>query len=226
VTQLKYWDVATGQYHALTGPGRGVPPGGTTGDSLVKVSQGDYDTAWRTFLPPPLAAADPFTTHTDPNGEVWVAKGSVAAGAWKKPADVLHARVVRATAWTSNIALTPVVFDQATKDDFAMFNLTTGEATLPVAGWWRVDTVVAVSSQTVQTWTAIAIQLNGATDPQGGQINDTFDEQGTWQFPTHLSLSLFGAAGDKVRVLYNTQVDGYTGRVNQTWCCLDYMGAG
>lgn len=29
-------------------PGVGVPPGGTTGQTLTKLSDGDYDTGWRT----------------------------------------------------------------------------------------------------------------------------------------------------------------------------------
>lgn len=29
-------------------PGVGVPPGGTTGQTLTKLSNNDYDTAWRT----------------------------------------------------------------------------------------------------------------------------------------------------------------------------------
>jgi hypothetical protein len=75
---LKYWDVASQSYIELTGPGKGIPPGGATDDVLVKASATDYDCTWG--LPALVGYADVSATPPDatapvispPDGFLWV----------------------------------------------------------------------------------------------------------------------------------------------------------
>jgi hypothetical protein len=64
MSTLKYWDIATGEYKALAGPGMGVPRGGNVDDLLVKTSENDYETAWtspsQALRPPPAVIYQSF----------------------------------------------------------------------------------------------------------------------------------------------------------------------
>jgi hypothetical protein len=97
-------------------------------------------------LPPPLAAGAALQSYTTPDGEVWVAKGGVAGGAWQRARDVLHLSLSRAAAFnTPANAITPFGFDTVNYDAFAMFNPGTFAITLPIPGRWAFRAKLAAS---------------------------------------------------------------------------------
>lgn len=88
--------------------------------------------------PAPLASGATLQSYTDPTGEVWVAKGGVNNGQWKKARDVLHSYWYRAAALTNSTGVwVAMVLDTADYDDYGMFDGTT--FTPPIVGVWSLN---------------------------------------------------------------------------------------
>jgi hypothetical protein len=109
-------------------------------------------------LPPPLAAGAPFQSFTDDAGEVWVAKGGVNGGAWKRARDVLHCAVSRNTPYTYTIN-TPIVYDTVDRDPYGLWDAAAVGFRVPVAG------VYFVSLEATWSATAAGQYLNVAVGP-------------------------------------------------------------
>jgi len=105
---------------------------------------------------PPLAAADPFTSFTDPWGETWIAKGGVLNGTWKRARDVLSCYIYRSAAWsTPSAADIQVPFDSVLTgmDPFGMaasLNTNTARIIAPIAGNYLLTTSAGTGSGTMQ----------------------------------------------------------------------------
>jgi hypothetical protein len=83
----------------------------------------------------PVAAGAPLAAYTDPiTNEVYVAKGGVNGGAWRKARDVLYCRYYRATAFNTTTAVGVLPFDTVIADPYGLYNPTSGIFTVPVAG--------------------------------------------------------------------------------------------
>jgi hypothetical protein len=118
-------------------------------------------------LPPPLGAGAPTQGYTDPSGEVWVAKGGVVGGAWRKARDVLSARVFRNAAFTVAATETPFSWDSVSYDPFAMWAGST--VTVPLAGLYRVTAVLTGTATASGQWMYIVLLQNGSGRRTQGQ---------------------------------------------------------
>jgi collagen triple helix repeat protein len=132
-------------------PGPGLPAGGAAGETVLKSSADDFATHWApagvAALPPPLAAGDPVASFVDASGEVWVAKGGVNAGAWKRARDVVHCGVARLAPYTYDTNI-PIAYDTVEYDDYGLWDGPSVGFRPPVSGRYLI---------TVQaTWTATA----------------------------------------------------------------------
>jgi hypothetical protein len=92
-------------------------------------------------LPPPVTGGTTIQSFTDPNGDVWVAKSGIRGGGWRRPRDVLRARLHRATNFNLGAAAwTPVQFDTITWDEYGLLTLNSNNVlTCPLAGMWQVN---------------------------------------------------------------------------------------
>lgn len=110
-----------------------------------------------------LGAAAPLTPYTDPTGEVWVAKGGVNGGAWKKARDVLHCSYYRNTAWTTGTSSTAFItansggFDTVVSDPYTIYTQAAG-ITIPVAGLWHFDIALGIATATANAWLAVSLR--------------------------------------------------------------------
>jgi hypothetical protein len=104
--------------------------------------------AWQVLYgpPPAVTAGSGVQTFTDQSGEIWVAKGSLAAGAWRKARDVLHASAYRAAAFNIGTAPGAIGMDTPISDPFAMHNAGTGVTTLPAGGLWQIHFSLGANS--------------------------------------------------------------------------------
>jgi hypothetical protein len=59
--------------------------------------------------------------YTDAHGELWVAKSTVAGGAWKRARDVLICQVARTAAFTVSNAITPIPWDTVETDLYGLW---------------------------------------------------------------------------------------------------------
>ena len=106
-------------------------------------------------LPAPLAAAAPITSFTSPDGEVWVAKGGVNGGQWRKARDVLYAHVYIAAPATGNTGQVALNFDTPQRDVYGMWNGSNG-LQAPIGGTWRYESQAicgfGATSNTLAIW--------------------------------------------------------------------------
>jgi len=95
------------------------------------------------LMEPALAAGDPFTSFTDPWGEVWVAKGGVLNGAWHKARDVLHSSATRNAAYNITTSPTHLALDGIISDPFGIYS---SGWTLPLAGMWQIGGYISINA--------------------------------------------------------------------------------
>ena len=178
-------------------------------------------------LPDPVAAGATLTSWTDADGEVWVAKGNVNAGAWRKARDVLNARIYRAAAFTMPTGGgTAIPFDTAARDSYGMFAAGSYAIQAPVAGHYRVSAQIgAVATATGQVVNAFL---------RGGSAGTTRLTQHTAHAAT--AGGVYGLAGDTVQAasgdLFTLEAYSATGGLTAAvgpilaYLTVDYVGTG
>jgi hypothetical protein len=202
----------------------GIPGGGVNfGGLLHKISAGDYDVGWD-WLPAPLAAGAPRAFHTDPLGDLWVAKGDIAAGAWKRARDVLFGRTYFNA--TNNCATTnsPFGFNAVDRDSYDLFTASgPGCATLPVGGMWQINSMITVTS-TAAAWTNHTHTWNlGATPDKRKQVHMnvagtlTNDLSGTRIIPANTPVQIYFYGSTAMALVANGQ---------QCYFEVAYLGTG
>jgi hypothetical protein len=181
----------------------------------------------------PVAPASPFVSFTDGGGEVWVAKGGVNGGAWKKARDVLRAKVYRNAAGTVTQATgINMGFDVAQEDPYGLLapspTYPSGQVTVPIAGRYLVlgqIRYVVAANQGV-TMYICNLARNGTIIRQAGIFAATFAATSAFGVPVHAEETC--AAGDTLTLcagLVGTSTGLSVGAAN-TYMHVIYMGTG
>jgi hypothetical protein len=105
-------------------------------------------------LPPPVTSGTTIQTFTDAAGDLWIAKNGVNGGAWKRPKEVLHARVYRSAAFTFSAGTwATMTMDTVQWDDYGLYGTAgTGYFTAPLLGWWRMSFILGASTNATGQW--------------------------------------------------------------------------
>jgi hypothetical protein len=169
--------------------------GGTPGGPSVILATG---------LPPNLGPTDPFQTFTTSDGEVWVAKGGVNGGQWRKARDVLKARVYRQAAISTGAgsAFNNMPFDTVSFDAYGMMVLGTDPFTCVVPGTYDVRSTLSTGGA-ANNRVICSIFKNGTEAARGTDINS-----GTG---SHVSDMIPLVAGDKIGSQLYVSVTGSVG---------------
>jgi hypothetical protein len=210
---------------AITAPTTGMLCYVATGATLYLYTAG----GWRAMpsgTPAPLAAGAGFTSYTDPAGDVWVAKGGVNGGAWRRARDVLNGKVARGAVYSIPVNSSPVAipFDTVVKDPFAMWTAGSLRWTIPLTGRYASNVLAYAQATATAQLVAVAQMRNGATL---GGVNVQASMAGALNPNVAMIVDL--VAGD---TLY-PQISAYPGAlssqwadVTTTWMTLDYLGTG
>jgi|SRR5215469_5819054 len=174
-------------------------------------------------LPPALGAGAPFTTYTDPSGEVYVAKGGVYGGAYKKARDVLHVAWYRGAAFTSTATPTLLGFDSMDNDPYGLYSTGTSYVTVPLAGVWRTLVRLSVSATATGQWVQVTVYRSGVGDHALGMAHSSV----ATTLLAETSLVRPFNAGDQVgaHLASSVTLNGYTGAGGSHFE-MDYLGTG
>jgi hypothetical protein len=114
--------------------------------------------------PPPLAAGAAFASYVDTSGEVWVAKGGVYGGAWKRARDVIGCRYHRNAAYTAPAPPGGVFgMDTMDYDPYRLYGgNVTGLFTCPIAGVYLVSYQYASQTTANGQYVQATVRKNGA----------------------------------------------------------------
>jgi hypothetical protein len=168
----------------------------------------------------PLAAGAALSSYTDPiTSEVWVAKGGVNGGAWRKARDVLHAQMQRAAAFTATGTNTILTYDTVVNDPYGLW--VTNGYTAPVAGLWRLH------GHGVFSPTA-AVNIYFQTYRNGAPINTSLHSFSTTT-TVQVEATVKAAAGDTFQI--NVLATGANAPMsapaaNFNYFLADYLGTG
>ena len=116
---------------------------------------------------PPVASSSPIVFTTDSYGEVWVAKGNVAGGVWRRAREYIRARAYRnagivVPVWTAAMQFP---LDTIGYDEYGLFIL--GSAAgfrCPIDGMYHVEVhcgLMTSNNPPTNDWTQIAIGRGG-----------------------------------------------------------------
>jgi hypothetical protein len=94
-------------------------------------------------LPPALGAGAALQSFTDLNGEVWIAKGGVNGGAWRKARDVIYSRVYRSAAFMLQASGAAIPYDTIDMDAYGLYNSTNFGWYAPVTGLYLVSATMS-----------------------------------------------------------------------------------
>lgn len=131
-------------------------------------------------VPAALTSGSGVQSYIDPTGDTWVAANGVKGGNWYRARDVLKSRVYRSAAYTlPTAASVTMIYDTANKDDYTLYNTSTGVITIPVTGWYRFTAQLQCGSQAAGSYLQISIVAVGTTFAQ-----DTMYVYGTGVFQT------------------------------------------
>jgi len=177
-------------------------------------------------LPAPVGSASPLVSFTDSLGEVWIAKGSVNGGAYKKARDVLHSLVYRNAALNSTTGSSIFIWDTISNDPYGLYNTGTGLWTLPIPGIWRIQGAVMLS-MVANSFTTIQAFANGIGNPRSYGIIGANTTAGNWAVSTEYTR--LGVASDTLGLAVSNPAGPaafIVGIGNGCKASLDYLGTG
>jgi hypothetical protein len=200
--QLKYWDVTQAAYIPLQ---IGNPPA--------------YPN-----LPPALAAGAAFSTYTDAAGDLWVAKGGVYSGAWKRPRDVLHCRIYsNATFTLAATTETALQYQTVDVDWYGMWNAGATRLIAPVPGRYLVNFAINIAlNANVRLFPNLYI--NGTWHSRG---TDTTYNNMTGYNIVMTDILALNATDYAYATVYNGSSAGTAGgTIQQNYIECSYLGTG
>jgi hypothetical protein len=174
-------------------------------------------------LPAPITSGSGINSYTDPTGEVFVAQNGVNNGVWKRARDVLKTRVYRVTAYNLPVSTATMVYDAVNKDDYGLYNTSTGAYTVPITGWYRFHGQIQAGSQAAGSYLQINILVAGTTFAQ-----DTTYYYGTGVYMVARAHDLlYFPAGQTVvfQVRASTAAASAVGNLTD-YATFDYVGSG
>jgi len=138
---------------------------------------------------PALGAAAALASFTTLDGEVWVAKGGVNNGAWKKARDVLSARRYRTAAFSATGSQAILAMDTVDFDAYGLYVPAQNGFVIPIPGVWLIGFQFAATF-TASQYARAVVNRNGAIAFQ----NQLWMNANTSTLPTSGVLAL--AAND------------------------------
>jgi len=176
-------------------------------------------------LPMPLGAGAAFTSFTDSLGDIWVAKGGVNGGAFRRARDVLNARVFRNTAFNATTTGTQLPFDGTTKDAYGLWT-STAVATIPVAGLYQISGQIIIAGMAAGSWGSTSYNAGpGSSVVQQAIVQYPGGTGG--QVPLSFSNNIQCALNDEIT--FAVSANGtYPVSVGTTltFVCIRYLGTG
>lgn len=172
-------------------------------------------------VPPPLGAGAPFSSFTAADGDVWVAKGGVYSGAWKRARDVLACQYYRTAALTGTTGVTTFTHDTKVSDLYGIYSA--GHLTIPLAGIWHIEQQVCFAPSAVGQFLDSNLYIPSLSLNRGAMTGST----GT---PWLTALTSFDeplAAGADVQTqLQTSPALGINVGRGLTWMAARYVGTG
>jgi len=171
-------------------------------------------------LPPPVTTGSAVQSFTAADGEVYVAKNGVFAGAWQRARDVMHANGRRTTAQSVQTAAV-IIMNAIDYDPYGLYSQATGLATIPIRGVWRMDAGLALNATATGQWMQCIIYLNGAAIAWGMQHS----AMAIWTAP-NCAVTAPRNAGDTMGVYGGASLN--LGLNVSGWACrfaLSYLGS-
>jgi hypothetical protein len=195
VDTATFWVRLAGVWQPVAGPGR--PP--TTGGSNV-------------------------ATYTDALGDLWISKNGVNGGAWRRPRDVLHARMWRSAAFSLTATVTSLNFDTVERDPYGLY---TGAAfSCPVAGLYQVTTAIGYTANVTNlSATVSASRSAGPAYCIGGIVSGTATGGAGRMLGTSGPMACVAGDNLAVQIFAGTTTAGAPGQYI-TWATFSYLGSG
>jgi len=174
-------------------------------------------------LPTPVTTGTTVQSFTAPDGEVWVAANGVNSGAWKKARDVFHCLYSRAAAFNTTSTAAVLACDTRNRDDYTLYNSSTGVFTAPVAGWWQMVFSSGASATAVGQLVNVLIQDSGGITV--AQFNASAGGAGIVTGVAYLNRFLNVNDTFKTVVASSVTLTGRTS-YDTTRLTIDYLGTG
>jgi hypothetical protein len=192
---------------------------------LYQKQAGSWVLVGGTALPAPVTSGAVIFGFVDVNGDVWVAKNGVNAGAWRRAGNVLVSVLGRAAAFGTTTTATALGFDNVINDPYGLGVGAPTVWTCPVAGLYRVHANIAATA------TAAGQSLTAGVQ-QGAQVltNNQASAGGAGRFDAEVDMTTLCAAGDLLRVVISSSVAlaGIASSlgVSPTIATVKYVGTG
>jgi hypothetical protein len=121
----------------------------------------------------PATTSANLITKPDLTGQLWVAKGGVNGGAWRKAGDALKARVYRSAAVSPGAvnAFNAMPFDTVSYDAYGLMALSSTPFTCPLAGVWELRGASAMFP--LASRFIVALFKNGTEVARGHDVTGT-----------------------------------------------------
>lgn len=172
--------------------------------------------------PPPVTTGTTVQSYTDPNGDVWVAKNGIYAGAWKRAREVCAARIFSNANQTFS-AGTVIGLGGTNYDPLAMKS--GNNWVIPIAGRYAIIGAVGLNGAPTTAGQIQSVLYYNAAQSTQGSVSSFGASQTAWP-ASNVSDILFCNAGDTVGLFLYTSGASVTtlGNSPRTFVGITYEG--